>query len=141
MKYLPSMMLLVLVLLCIVYTKPGVDVNPTKILDNITLEETLFNITDNTFPYTSFYNNEVTIKGTVLNIVHASVYSSMIFINTFFPIAVYVASGEWATTIIKICGTCFILIICLKLIDIVKIFIALYFFFKEKKKYKERLVE
>lgn len=120
----------------IYYSAEGNQREPKEILDNMTIHETTFNITKNVLNYTNLYEEEITMKRVIFNIAHPILYGVIVEINTLIPLAVYIASGNYATLLMKLILLWILFQLFFLIPNLIKAIIAIYFFIKEKKRTK-----
>lgn len=120
------------------YSTEGNQKEPKELLSNMTIHETTFNITKNVLGYTNLYEEEITMKRVVFNIAHPILYGVIVEINTLVPLAVYVASGSYATLLMKLILLWILFQLFFLIPNLIKAIIAIYFFVKEKKRTKEK---
>jgi len=124
------------------YYSNGGDVDPKNLLNNLTsIESGLQNVTEERMPYTSFYTEEVTMKGVIFNIAHGMIYNLFVIMNTMIPVSVYVASGSYAAMIMKLILVYVIFMSLFLILSLLKGSIAIWFFVREKRKNKERWLD
>ena len=122
----------------IYYSAEGDHKEPGELLSNMSVHETTFNLTENVLGYTNLYEEEITMKKVVFNIAHPILYGVIVEINTLIPLAIYVASGSYATLLMKLMLLWILLQVFFIIPQIIKASIAIYFFIKEKKRTKEK---
>ena len=128
--------------LFIFFSNNNIDITPEEVRNNLTsIDETLFNITENTIRYTNLYEEEPTVKNVVFNIAHGFVYGIVVDINTMLPIAVETAGGKYAATIMKFVLLYIVIMLIVSLPRIVTMVIALAFFISEKRKSKTKFYQ
>ena len=130
--------IIIFTVLFIYYSAEGKQKTPEELLNNMTIHETTFNLTENVLGYTNLYEEEITMKRVVFNIAHPILYSAIVEINTLIPLAVYVASGSYTTLLMKLILLWILLQLFFLIPQIIKASIAIYFFIKEKKRTKEK---
>ena len=138
MKILNLGVIIIFATLLLYYSAEGNQKEPEEIISSMTIHETTFNITKNVVGYTNLYEEEITMKKVIFNIVHPIAYGVIVEINTLIPLAVYVASGSYATLLMKLILLWILLQLFFLIPTILKASIALYFFIKEKKRTKEK---
>ncbi len=138
MKIVNWLVITIFATLFIYYSEEGSQRTPEEILNNMAIHETTFDITKNVLGYTNLYEEEITMKRVVFNIAHPVIYGVIVEINTLIPLAVYIASGSYATLLMKLILLWILFQMFFLIPNIIKASIALYFFIKEKRRTKER---
>lgn len=119
--------------------------NPEEIVNNLSnVEAVTFNLTSGNIDllsYTSLYENEPTFFNVIGNFMHASLYSMLVAVNTFIPLTILATSTYYAPLIVKLILAYIALHVLFFLPSFFKFLIAIYFFVKEKKYYKEKVYE
>ncbi len=117
------------------------NIGPEQMLNNLSnIHETTFNIT-NTISYSNLYKEDITMIKVIYNIINPIIYGIVVEVNTMIPLAVYVASGSYGEIITKYIVVVFVIYLLFAIPRIITAAISLYFFIKEKKKYKEKVWE
>jgi len=114
------------------------NIEPETILNNVSnVHNKTFNITE-TIGYSNLYEEEITVEKVLFNVIHPIVYGIVVEVNTLLPLAVYVASGGYATVIMKYITIVLIFYFLFALPGIIKAILMIHFFRREKRKYKEK---
>ena len=117
------------------------DVEAEYILSNLSdTHDTIFNLTE-IVSYSNLYEEEITIKKVMYNAINPIIYAVVVEINTLIPLAVYVASGSYASILMKYLVVVLIVYLLFAIPNIIKAIISIYFFVVEKKKYKKKCKE
>lgn len=141
MKILNVTFFIILLLTFFLFFRNSPETPPNELLEKDSfqnLHNKTFEITNN-FEYTNLYQQEPTIKNVAFNIVNGFLYNLLVQINTMIPVVAYAASHTDFMTKWIIIGVT-LLIITLIVKSIIPI-IGIYFFIKEKKKYKEKITD
>jgi len=137
-SYLTLAIIFVFITMHIYYSNATTPRGPEEILSNLSIQDRLFNITENTIPYTNLYAEEPTLTNVMFNVVHGMFYGIVVEMNTLIPVSVHIASGQYSSLLFKL----ILAYVCLYLLFLIPIIlkasVALYFFIKEKKKLKEK---
>lgn len=117
------------------------DVEPEAVLDNLTrVHDTIFNLT-NVASYSNLYTEEITMNKVMFNIINPIIYGIAVEVNTLIPLATYVASGSYASVLMKYLVVVAIFYLLFAIPNLIKVIISIYFFVKEKRKYKSKYKE
>lgn len=136
-----SLLVFMFFALLIVVFDNNPDIEPENVLNNLSrIHEATFNIT-NKIGYSNLYEEEITIKKVAYNVINPIIYGIVVEVNTFIPLATYVASGSYASVIMKYVIVIVILYLLVALPNLIKAIVSIYFFMKEKKRYKKKCKE
>ena len=136
-----SLFLIIFFVILTTFFHSNTDMEAEDILSNISyMHDTTFNIT-NTFNYSNLYEEEITIKKVMYNVINPIIYTIVVEINTLIPLATYVASGSYASVLMKYVIIIGVFYLLFAIPNLIKAIISIYFFVKEKKKYKEKYKE
>ncbi len=118
------------------------DNSTTEILTKLeNVENNTFGLTK-IFNYTSLYNEtNINTQNILFNIINPLVYTIVVEINTMLPVVIYAAANPGSRTTINVVIAIVIIWLIIKIPIILKSLIAIWFFFKEKKKYNEKIWE
>lgn len=132
--------LLVILVLAMYFQDPS-SIEQEQMRKNMTdFENQTWNIMES-FPYTSLYQEQIDTEDVIINSINIMVYPLIAGINTAVPVAIYAMDTGLRGTVLKLIFIGFVLWLLTFSFTAIKGMIALYFFFKEKKKYKERVLD
>lgn len=117
--------------------REGMPLDPGELRHNMSRLNDLH--TNLSIEYVNLYEvDEITTELVIMNFIHSIYYVLIVQYNTVLPIIVEFAGGSYILMTVWLVALYMLLIM---LPGILKALIALYFFIKEKRKYKEKLID
>lgn len=136
-----SLFFIVFFVILTLFFHSNTDLEAENILNNISnIHDTTFNLT-NTISYSNLYEEEITIKKVMYNVINPIIYAIVVEINTLIPLATYVASGSYASILMRYLIVIGVFYLLFAIPNLIKAVISVYFFVKEKRKYKKEYKE